>query len=173
MIRHFLAAAAALFMTAACTPSDTAEDAVSASAASAPRAIVKTKKSDGGGIPSEITIPSSVGEVTFRHQAHIERSIGCVQCHHQIDAKKLNTPHPQYLESSWINCKVCHDESGKAKQDVYACSECHRANPTNIADETLSPKVVIHKQCWNCHQVSTGSEASKSCAFCHSGKKTL
>jgi hypothetical protein len=132
--------------------------------------------SGGVQVPAEITIPSSVGEVTFRHQAHFkDRAIECVQCHHQINARTLNTPHPDYLKSSWINCKVCHEEPGKAKakQKVYACSECHRAVPANIADETLSAKVVVHRQCWKCHDVSTAKEASKSCELCHSGKRSL
>jgi hypothetical protein len=129
--------------------------------------------SDTAQIPEEITIHSSVGEVKFLHKKHIEdRAIQCVECHHQINAKKLSTPHPDYLKSSWINCTVCHDESGKMKQSVYKCSVCHPTNPPNIADETLSAKVVIHKQCWKCHAVSTGKEASQSCVFCHSGNKT-
>ena len=162
MNKYFLAAAAATFLVAACIPSNNDDVVGSASAAVAPASgtIVKAKppKSDTAEIPSEIHFPSSVGEVIF---------------HHQIDAKQLITPHPDYLKSSWINCKVCHDDSGKIKQKLYACSDCHSTNPTNIADETLSPKVVIHKQCWKCHQVSTGKEASKSCEKCHSGKKTL
>ena len=178
MIKYFLAAAAATFLVAACIPSNNDDVVMSASAAVAPTsgAIVKTKSptSDTAQIPSEITFPSSVGEVIFHHQMHLkDLAIKCVECHHQIDAKQLSTPHPDYLKSSWINCKVCHDESGKIKQKVYSCSECHSTNPIDIADETLSAKVVIHKQCWKCHQVSTGKEASKSCETCHSGKKTL
>jgi hypothetical protein len=131
-------------------------------------------RSDTVRVPPEITIPSSVGEVLFTHQVHIkDRAIPCGQCHHQINAKKLDTPHPEYLKSSWINCTDCHEESGKAKQVVYTCSECHRTNPANIADETLSAKVVIHKQCWKCHEVGTANDASKSCELCHSGKKAL
>ena len=129
-------------------------------------------RSDTVQMPSIINRPSSVGEVTFRHQAHIKNfGVKCVQCHHQINAKNLNTPHPDYLKSSWINCKGCHEESGKTKEKVYACSECHRTNPRNIADETLSAKVVIHKQCWKCHEVGTAKKASRGCESCHSGKK--
>lgn len=150
MIRYLLAAGSAILLLAATVPS----------------------RSDTA-IPVEITIPSSVGKVTFLHKKHIEdRAIPCAACHHQIDAKKLSTPHPDYLKSSWINCTACHDESGKTKQSVFTCSACHPTNPKNIADETLSAKVVIHKQCWKCHAVSTGKEASKSCELCHSGKRT-
>lgn len=177
MIKHFLAATAATFLAAACISSNNEGVAEKASTAgvSASRPIVKTRLPKSGAIemPSEITIPSSVGEVIFHHQMHTkDLSIACVECHHQINAKELNTPHPDYLKSSWINCRVCHDESGKTKQKVYACSECHPTNPVNIADETLSAKVVIHKQCWKCHPVSNGKEASQLCAKCHSGKKT-
>jgi hypothetical protein len=151
MVRYCLAVASAILLLAASLPS----------------------KSDTE-IPAEIAIPSSVGEVIFRHKKHIEdRAIPCVECHHQINAKKLNTPHPDYLRSSWINCTVCHEESGQMKQSVHTCSACHHTNPVNIADETLSAKVVIHRQCWKCHPVSTGKDASKGCEKCHSGKKTL
>ena len=129
--------------------------------------------------PAVRQFPSSVGEVVFKHQAHIqERGIACAECHHQINAKKLATPHPDYFKSSWINCEICHNESGKAGESgkpargVYACSACHRSNPQNIVDETLSAKVVIHRSCWKCHQVGAGKEASKGCELCHSGKKT-
>ena len=178
MIKSFLAAAAAAFFVAACISSNNEDIAGQASTtvASTPRTNIKTKfpKSDTGEIPSEINIPSSVGEVIFHHQMHIkDLSIKCVECHHQINAKALNTPHPDYLKSSWINCNICHGESEKIKQKVFSCSACHDTNPINIADETLSSKVVIHKQCWKCHPVSTGREASKGCEKCHSGKKTL
>lgn len=124
-------------------------------------------------IPSVRSFPSSVGEVTFTHEVHIkDRAIPCVECHHQINAKKLKTPHPDYFKSSSIKCEICHKESEKVQQKVYTCSGCHRTNPVNIADETLSAKVVIHKQCWKCHQVGAGKEASKACEFCHSGKKS-
>jgi Zn finger protein HypA/HybF involved in hydrogenase expression len=125
-------------------------------------------------IPAERTFPSSVGEVVFHHQMHIkDLAIKCVDCHHQINAKKLSTPHPDYFKSSTIKCEICHDESEKITQKAYTCSVCHHTNPVNIADETLSAKVVIHKQCWKCHQVSTGTDASKACEKCHSGKKTF
>ncbi len=124
-------------------------------------------------IPEELISPSSVGEVSFPHLFHFEDlDIECQECHHEINATKLNTPHPDYFKSSWINCKTCHNGSEKIKQKVYTCSKCHHTNPTNITDETLSTKVVVHKNCWNCHEVGTGAEASESCEMCHSGEKT-
>jgi Zn finger protein HypA/HybF involved in hydrogenase expression len=131
-------------------------------------------RSDTVAIPSERNFPSSVGEVVFHHQMHIkDLAIKCIECHHSIDAKTLVTPHPNYFKSSSIKCEICHSESNATKQNAYTCSGCHGTNPMNIADETLSAKVVIHKQCWKCHQVGTGKEASASCEKCHSGKKTF
>src|SRR4030067_1133669 len=144
MSRYVLAAASVFMLVAAGLPSGAAP-----SKAATPE------------IPSEINIPSSVGEVLFRHRMHIrDLSIKCVDCHHQINAKQLITPHPDYFGSSWINCKTCHDESEKIAQKPYICSECHQTRPKNIADETLSAKVVVHKQCWKCHGEGTGEEAS-------------
>ena len=125
-------------------------------------------------IPAEKKFPSSAGEVTFHHQMHIkDLGIKCLECHHSIDAKPLKTPHPDYFKSSSIKCANCHSESDATKENAYTCSGCHRTNPVNIADETLSAKVVIHKQCWKCHAVGTGKESSKGCEKCHSGKKTF
>lgn len=124
-------------------------------------------------IPSVRSFPSSVGEVIFSHETHVkDRAIQCAECHHQINAKKLETPHPDYFKSSSIKCEICHSESENAEKRAYNCSGCHPANPVNIADESLSAKVVIHQQCWKCHQVGTGKEASKACESCHSGAKT-
>ena len=124
-------------------------------------------------MPTDKTFPSAVGEVPFQHKKHVQDGAACADCHHEINAKSLKTPHPGYLESSSIKCETCHNELDKSKQKVYTCSKCHPTNPINIADESLSAKVVIHKQCWECHQVGTGKKASKRCESCHSGKKTF
>lgn len=147
-------------------------------------------------IPAEKRFPSSAGEVVFHHQMHLkDLGIKCLECHHSIDAKPLSTPrtenfksssikcpinvktlstpHPDYFKSSSIKCAICHSESDATKSNAYTCSGCHRTNPVNIADETLSAKVVIHKQCWKCHAVGVGKESSKGCEKCHSGKKSF
>ena len=122
--------------------------------------------------PAEKMFPSAIGEVIFRHQAHVqERGIACADCHHQINAKKLKTAHPDYFKSSWINCEICHNDTHKAKPSFYSCSACHQANTKNIADETLSAKVVIHQQCWKCHAIGAGKDASSGCSKCHFGKR--
>ena len=175
MISKLLAAALLLLAVGACSPENRDEvpaAAPSAATESTPQSGAENSvsKSDAGGIPSQIRFASSVGEVVFLHEMHFkDRGIACVQCHHQINAKKLNTPHPEYLKSSAVNCQVCHKES---ETTVYSCSQCHDAKRRDIADETLSAKVVIHKQCQTCHGVGTGKDATNACLLCHSAKKS-
>jgi hypothetical protein len=115
--------------------------------------------------PGEVIFESSVGDVLFPHDKHV--AMGCQLCHHQIRAAELETPHPDYMDSSWIHCRTCHSEEAASGGAFYKCSQCHHAEPTDIADETLSAKVVTHKSCWKCHQSGTGVEASKGCGDCH------
>ena len=119
-------------------------------------------------LPDEIVYPSSVGNVSFSHRKHAqEQEIKCVECHHQIHANELVTPHPDYMTSSWVSCKTCHDTNSVKREKYYKCSDCHLPDPNDISDETLSSKVVTHMSCWNCHQTGTGVDASKGCAECH------
>lgn len=119
-------------------------------------------------IPDEIAYISSVGDVLFTHKKHaVDQEIECVECHHQIHAKDLATPHPGYMASSWVSCNTCHDTDSTRSEKYYKCSDCHLPDPDDISDETLSSKVVTHRSCWNCHETGTGPEASKGCAECH------
>jgi Zn finger protein HypA/HybF involved in hydrogenase expression len=115
-------------------------------------------------LPNVITFESSVGQVHFPHKVH--QKMGCQNCHHQIHAKDLLTPHEEYLTYSWVNCRDCHDESENTST-YYGCAKCHHSNLENIADETLNAKVVVHKSCWKCHLSGTGVEASERCGYCH------
>jgi hypothetical protein len=119
-------------------------------------------------MPDEITYKSSVGNVVFPHIVHVkDLKMECAECHHQIHAMDLDTPHPDYMASSWINCKICHNTNSETRKKYYKCSDCHHSDLDNIADETLSSKVVIHKSCWKCHETGTGAEASEGCGNCH------
>ena len=115
--------------------------------------------------PDEIRFESSIGDVVFPHKTHLK--MRCNRCHHQIHADPLETPHPDYLESSWIKCGDCHEENPEFSKKYYKCDDCHHAEVDNIADETLSAKVVVHQSCWTCHKTSTGADASKRCSYCH------
>ena len=119
-------------------------------------------------MPVEVTYESSVGNVLFPHNMHaIDQEIECTECHHQIHAGELDTPHPNYMTSSWVSCNICHSTNPENSQEYYRCSNCHQSDPNDIADETLSSKVVTHKSCWNCHESGTGVEASNGCTECH------
>ncbi|MBM4171595.1 MAG: hypothetical protein FJ214_06995 [Ignavibacteria bacterium] len=121
--------------------------------------------------PKDIIFNSSIGDVNFFHEYHVKNvEIKCVFCHHQINANSLKTPHPNYFKSGWINCEICHTSNSSSKTQYFSCKKCHHTQPTKITDETLSSKVVVHKKCWECHEVKTGKEASERCYTCHTKK---
>lgn len=112
---------------------------------------------------------SFISKPKFPHDKHTdEQQIACKTCHHETNAAKLKFPHQQYFKDFWIDCKICHHDKDKP-QEAVACSDCHKLSLTNIADETLSSKVVIHKSCGRqgCHEIGRGEDASKSCSDCH------
>lgn len=125
------------------------------------------------GDTDEIRTPSSAGEVVFPHLEHIDDfGIECQECHHEVNATALNMPHEKYFDDFWIECGVCHHDGDEPEQGPIACSSCHHERPNGVSDQTLSSKVVIHKNCWECHDIGTGADASGECSFCHSGDKT-
>jgi hypothetical protein len=123
-------------------------------------------------VPEVITSPSCIGEVLFPHSLHFEgMEFECTECHHETNAAELTFFHKEYFEEFWIDCTICHRESGETMLGAQACANCHHTHPASITDETLSAKVVIHQNCWQCHEVGTGQQASQYCAFCHGGPK--
>ena len=118
-------------------------------------------------VPAEIISPTSVGEVVFPHRKHFEElQVACTACHHETRAAVLDMPHPQYFDDFWIDCKLCHREA-PAPLAPQACSTCHHGSLSNIADQTSSAKVAIHRSCWTCHPSGSGETATANCAFCH------
>ena len=109
-------------------------------------------------------------DVCFPHEMHAaELEIECESCHHETNAARLKTPHAEYFEDFWIDCTTCHRAQG-APAASTSCSSCHHDSPRDVADESLSSKVVIHQSCWRCHEVGTAAEASRACNACHNGK---
>jgi hypothetical protein len=114
--------------------------------------------------------PSRIAPAVFPHDEHAaDMEIECIRCHHETNAAPLTLPHKDYFDDFWIDCTICHKESGAAELAPRRCSRCHHSPNGDIADETLSAKVVIHKNCWSCHEVGRGAEASATCANCHTG----
>jgi len=119
-------------------------------------------------VPEKITMESALGNVLLPHEVHVKKvKLKCDVCHHQIRAKELDTPHPDYLNASSISCQTCHAANSGFTRKYYKCSVCHHSEPSDIADETLSAKVVVHKSCWKCHESGTGVKASEGCGQCH------
>lgn len=109
-----------------------------------------------------------IAKANFPHEKHVEeQKIECVQCHHETNAKALTMPHQKYFEDFWIDCNICHRPKTAEPLGPQACSACHHLQSGDIADETLSAKVVMHKSCWACHEVGTGAAASATCKTCH------
>jgi len=155
-----LASCCALAWAQPAEPADAAQpDATAGAPAGAPAPARRPP------MPNVITFESALGEVRFPHRVH--QKMGCQNCHHQIHAKDLATPHEAYLGYSWVNCQDCHNPDSATNTSYYGCAKCHHTNLENIADETLSAKVVVHKSCWKCHQSGTGVAASEGCGFCH------
>jgi hypothetical protein len=127
---------------------------------------------DSAEAPDEIVTEAPVGEVLFPHLMHVEAlEIACDECHHETSAKPFVNPHPQYFKRLWGECKTCHRDDAAEGLAPGKCSSCHPASPDDTSDETLSAKVVVHRQCWNCHDVGVGSDASQECSYCHAGPR--
>ena len=150
------------------------QKAICAPAANTTSAVaVDTTTSSNVSFPPEITLPSSAGEIYFPHQQHSEDfEVECITCHHEINASNFKLPHEDYFNDFYIDCRICHHENKVATLSAQPCSKCHHKYPADIADETLSSKVVIHKSCWECHEVGTGGDATMNCKICHSGPRT-
>ena len=135
--------------------------------ASAAPAAVAAVDPDESSLPREVVFPSDRGEVVFPHLMHLyDMEIPCEDCHHETAAGALDLPHPEYFNDFWIECESCHtvDSTTSGPQP---CGSCHHSAPTDIADETLSAKVVVHQSCWECHPAGSGAEASATCDMCH------
>lgn len=117
---------------------------------------------------SRVNLPevTAVGKAIFPHDMHImDLELECTVCHHETNAAVLNLPHEDYFDDFWIDCQSCHAETATA--EPQSCDNCHSPHLADIADETLISKVVIHQNCWSCHDIGSGVEASNSCGMCH------
>ena len=109
-------------------------------------------------VPEKITLESSVGNVVLPHDVHVKDvKLKCNVCHHQIRATELDTPHPDYLTSSAGQiAKLAIAQILRTGKSTTSAPSVIIRSRNDIADETLSSKVVIHKSCWKCHEAGTG-----------------
>ena len=124
---------------------------------------------EGSPVPAKKR-PMMMGDLIFDHEEHEEEfDLECDDCHHETNAGPLDFPHEDFFHDLWIDCDTCHREAGSPELEPQSCYDCHDTKLRDIADERLSPKVILHKNCWGCHEVETGVEASESCELCHTG----
>jgi len=130
---------------------------------------IREAAGERAGPPAAQRSASMMGALLFDHEMHAEElELECDECHHETNAPPLNYPHKDYFHDLWIDCETCHREAGSPELEPQSCYDCHDTKLRDIADERLSPKVILHKNCWKCHEVETGAEASESCSLCHS-----
>jgi mono/diheme cytochrome c family protein len=67
--------------------------------------------------PAQVTFPARIGEVTFRHDRHLERREPCRGCH---GAGPVG-PIERGKDRLHALCAGCHQEKG----GPTACSSCH------------------------------------------------
>jgi len=143
----------------------TTADSKEAEGESASEAIESAGQGDS---PPAKSRPSTMGELIFDHEEHAEElELDCDDCHHETNAGPLDFPHESFFHDLWIDCSICHREAGSPELEPQSCYDCHDTELRDLADERLSPKVILHKNCWECHEVETGVEASESCELCH------
>jgi hypothetical protein len=124
----------------------------------------------GASPPARQRLDPMMGDLIFDHDEHVEEiELECDECHHETNAVPLDFPHEEYFHDSWVDCGTCHREAGSPELEPQSCYDCHDRKLQGIADEHLSPKVILHQNCWGCHEVETGVEASESCELCHTG----
>jgi hypothetical protein len=118
-----------------------------------------------------IRFPSYLGEVRFEHKKHIDEfGLACTDCHHETNAGKLEFTHKDLIPTYRVDCQICHHEAD-VPMTPQSCSKCHPSTPTSNADETATSKVAMHKDCWKCHEIGQGPDASGKCPTCHKGPR--
>jgi len=107
----------------------------------------------------------------FPHQEHVTRhNLECVECITRPTRLRLDTPHDAYLAGNGIECQVCHQGRSLPREPQALLQPVNPVTPTDVADETLSAKVVIHRTCWRCHPMREGVLAP-SLRQLHGGSK--
>jgi hypothetical protein len=137
-----------------------------------------------GGSVAKLVIPQP--NLRMSHKAHLDRNIGCAQCHGMIEEIELAT---REQLPRMAGCFTCHAKSGSAQGEAKGhCTQCHLAEPSGIMQVTfstgdLTPPFWLHgaahtpdwmerhkwiaggnsELCGSCH-------TNDYCTDCHDGK---
>src|SRR6266571_2097768 len=126
-------------------------------------------------------IPLAGGSV-FSHNAHLEMSFACSECHNKIFVPGPNrVSHTMLDMESGKSCGACHN--GKTAFCVKSCSKCHPVKEVLFSDDARfnHDKHLVMYSCNDCHnqlfsagpdnkRISmTQMEKGSSCGSCHDG----
>jgi hypothetical protein len=129
------------------------------------------KPSDGNAV-AQLQLPRA--NLLFNHKAHVDRNIGCQQCHGAVEQLELAT---RDQLPRMLGCFKCHQMADSASQGNAkgACDTCHvRVGPgmkTSFASGTLLPPRWLHNAEHTPDFIerhkSVAADDSRFCANCH------
>ena len=112
----------------------------------------------------------------FDHKAHVDRNIGCAQCHGGVDQLELAT---RDQLPRMAGCFRCHEMSDTASQGEAksACDVCHIRDPRGTGIKTMFSSGTLEPPRWLHNAEHTpdfierhkqiAADDSKFCATCH------
>jgi hypothetical protein len=126
-----------------------------------------------GGKVARVVIPQP--NLRMNHKAHVDRNIGCAQCHGAVEELELATR--EHLPRM-AGCFRCHAMPKPSRGDAPgACTNCHLADPsgrlkTEFSTGALQPPPWLHGAAhtpdWLARHKSVAGADSKLCSQCHS-----
>jgi hypothetical protein len=126
-----------------------------------------------GGRVAPMVFPQA--HLRMSHKAHLDRNIGCAQCHGAIEELELAT---REQLPRMAGCFVCHAMSGAAAGKAKGhCTNCHVTEPsgrmlTSFATGELVPPAWLHGSAhtpdWIERHKGVAGANSELCANCHS-----
>jgi len=131
------------------------------------------KAGDGNAV-AEVQIPRA--NLVFNHKAHVDRNIGCAQCHGAVDQLELAT---RDQLPKMRGCFSCHQASDAASRGEAksSCDTCHVRGDrgtlikTMFASGTLTPPRWLHNAEHTADFVQrhkfVAADDSQFCANCH------
>jgi hypothetical protein len=128
------------------------------------------------GLVAPVVIPKP--NLRFGHKKHLDRNIGCGQCHGRVAELELAT---RDQLPRMAGCFTCHQMSGAARGDAKGdCVTCHLTTPDGRLETTfatgrlLPPKWLrgaAHDADFSERHKSAAGEDSAFCASCHTERE--
>ncbi len=125
-----------------------------------------------GGRVARLVLPTP--NLRFNHKKHLDRNIGCAQCHGRVDELELAT---REQLPRMAGCFGCHAMPVPARGEATgACTTCHLTEPTGkmqlqfATGELLPPDWLHmsgHTPDWIERHKSVAAGDSQFCASCH------